>query len=347
MMKKSELLKNFPAYFAYLLSGLAFFSLPTKSQSFAGVLAADIIVFAAVFFALKALAFLKERAEKALPCGVEKVLSLMAAVLCAVLFSFFTKTFADRLPEISKEFAGGRFSQFFVILSLLLALYIGKRGFFSYSGVCILVLPLFLLPNILTFFNFLDFGGVAELENAKIAQVSFDFGYFFDAFLLCAGSSALLFMNDRAESSNRKKVFFPAFLIFSVVVLLEGVKYLLWFGIQNLGYIDRPDRVMLSQVPFMNVQELFLFSYYTAYMLKISVFAAAARTFLKNIFSKLSEQTEFIIVASVFYLFYLFLPISHTQTLAVIAFCGLYICGIAIYISRIFAKKRAFCKKPR
>ncbi len=347
MMKKSELLKNFPAYFAYLLSGLAFFSLPTKSQSFAGALVADIIVFAAVFFALKTLAFLKERAENATPCGVEKALGFVSSVLCAVLFSFFTKNFADGLPEISKEFSGGRFSQFFVILSLLLALYIGKRGFFSYSGVCILVLPLFLLPNILTFFNFLDFGSVTELENAKISQISFDSKYFFDAFLLCAGGSALFFINDRPESANRKKGLFFAFLIFSVAVLLEGAKYLLWFGTQNLCFIDRPDRVMLSQVPFMNVQELFLFSYYTAYMLKISVFASAARVFLTKISSKLSEQMGFVIVAVGFYLFYLFLPASYSKIFAVIAFCGLYLCGVVIYISRIFAKKRAFCKKLR
>lgn len=347
MMEKSKVLKNFPAYFAYLLSGLLFFSLPTKAQSFAGALFADIIVFSAVFLALKLLSFLKKRSEKTESCGFEKILGAAAFFLCSFLFSFFTKSFVEELPIISKEFSGGRFSHFFILLSLLLALYIGKRGFASYSGVCILVLPIFVLPTVLTFFNFLDFGGLEEVKNAAVSSFSFETGYFFDAFILCAGVSALFLMNEREKPKSGRQGLFVAFLAFSVVVVIEGIKYLLWFGSENLGFIDRPDRVMLSQIPFMNVQDLFLFAYYISYMLKISVFASAARVLLLRTAKKIPEWLGYAVTAAVFYLSYLLLPFSHKNTLAVFGFCGLYFCTVGIYTARIFCKKRISCKISR
>ncbi len=338
-MKKKVFLENFPAYFAYLFSGLAFFSLPTSSESFVGTLISYLLVLAVVFSALEALFLLKKQADE-LPCGrAEKLFDFIPPLFCASLFSFFTKSFAKELPLISKEFDGGRFSHFFVILSLILALYIGKRGFSSYSGVCIVILPLFVLPNLLTCFNFLEFGGIKELENARFFSVSFETTMFADAFLLCAGVTGLFSMQNKNSCENRRKGLFWAFLIFSAVIILEGAKYLMWFGAKNLAFINRPDRVMLAQVPFMNVQELFLFSYYTAYVLKISVFAASARAFVSKTFAKIPEWASFAAVAAVFYLFYLFLPFSYSKISAVISFFGLYLYSFGIYTSRIILKK--------
>ena len=136
-MKKRETLENFPAYFAYLLSGLAFFSLQSKAHNFAGALAADLFVFAIVFSALNLLICLKNQTKTVQACKKEKFFAVPAIIFCAVLFAFFTKNFIHELSLISKEFSGVRFSHFFVILSLFLSLYIGKRGLFSEDKIII------------------------------------------------------------------------------------------------------------------------------------------------------------------------------------------------------------------
>ena len=327
---RSDKTTFFFALFSFLFSGLSFFSLPSNSESFVGAIIVYLAVFVAVLFLLKGLAFLKsrvrsERNSESIP------FCILGIIACAFVFCFFTNSFSDFLPEISGEYTGSLFSFFFVIISLFLALYVGKRGLFSYGAVCLVTLPVLLAPTVFTCFNFLDFGGVKEFENAGVSSVHFDLSLVPDAFLACAGGCALVFLSDE----KKKMSLSPAFFAFIIAVICEGVKYFLWFGTKNLPLISRPDRVMLAQVPYVNVQELFIFSYYLSYMTKISLIALTARKFAERLTSRLSTFWQYFLCAFLFFALYLFGPKESAKTLAVFSFCALYLLFVAEYLSKI------------
>ena len=319
---------EFVSYFAFLFAGLSFFSLPTEHESFVGVLIVYLLVFLVVFCLAKLLAFLKKRA------GTEEEhvsFHLLATCLYGPAFCFFAREFAYSLPSVSKEYAGGRFSHLFIILSIFLALYIGKRGIRSYRAFSVMALPVIVIPSLITYFNFIELGGMKELMRGYFSHISLDLSLVPKAFFLCAGVGSFVLIS----RGSAGKGFFFAFLIFGIFFAFEGAKYLLWFGEENLSLIKRPDRVMLAQVPFINVQELFVFSYYTAFVLKISLFATAARIFFAKAFKKAHRVLPYFWCFILFYGSYLFVPKGMEWKLSFFSFSALYICFVAVCLAKI------------
>ena len=346
-MKKSRELENFFAYFACLLSGISFFSLPADAENFASAILTQLFTLAVVFAVL--CPFLKIKNSASTEVKNEKSISnlffsILGAIFCAAAYAFFTKTFVLDLPSVSHDFSGGRFSHFFVFLSLLLSLYIGKRSFFSYSGVSLLVLPILVLPFFLTFFNFLEYKDGFDVA-LFAAKPAFCANYFFDALINCAGISTLIFLNPRGGGCDKKGLG-AAFLAFAIFAVFEGAKYLLWFGKENLPLVVRPDRTMLSQVPFMNVQEIFLFSWYFAYMLKIVIFSTATRIFVQNVLGfgakrkRPPEWQGYLLTVVLLYSAFLFLPYSQSKTFALAAFLGSFVCCFSFLLAKSLKNRR-------
>ena len=226
-MKKSRELENFFAYFACLLSGISFFSLPADAENFASAILTQLFTLAVVFAVL--CPFLKIKNSASTEVKKEKSVSnlffsILGAIFCAAAYAFFTKTFVLDLPSVSHDFSGGRFSHFFVFLSLLLSLYIGKRSFFSYSGVSLLVLPILVLPFFLTFFNFLEYKDGFDVA-LFAAKPAFCANYFFDALINCAGISTLIFLNPRGGGCDKKGLG-AAFLAFALAFCQVSVPIL-------------------------------------------------------------------------------------------------------------------------
>lgn len=321
------------AYFAFLFSGLCFFSLPTQAESFAGSVIIHIATIAASFAMLALLVFLKNRTDSFGNVGENSLFSVFCFILCGFVFAYFTKKFSGGLSEISEQFNGALFSHFFVILSILLALYAEKSGVRSYFAVCIVTLPMLLFPFVLTFFDFLDFSFFSELEKAAVFSISFDIRLVPDAFLSCAGWSVLVFLS-KANKKCKKGVA-VAFFVFALAVFLEGAKYLLWFGAKNLALISRPDRVMLAQVPSINVQDLYIFSYYLSFMIKIMLFTFAGRRFIEGVSEKIPPLMTYILCGISFYGFYLFVPDKYAKVSACVCLALLYLCFLAKYLTKI------------
>jgi len=347
-MKKSKGLQNFSAYFACLLSGLSFFSLPTGAENFVSAIIKQVLTLAAIFAFSCILLKIKEAVStdgKFENHGTDLFFSILGVAFCAAAYAFFTKMFVTHLPSVSHEFSGARFSHFFVFLSLLLSVYIGKRSFFSYSGVSVLILPILVLPFVLTFFNFLEYGKAFDAASFA-TKPSFSLNCVFDALINCAGISTLIFLKEPQGCGGAKKGLGAAFLAFAVLTVFEGAKYLLWFGKDNLPLVVRPDRTMLSQVPFMNVQEIFLFSWYFAYMLKIVVFSMAARFFVQNILNfgtkrkRSPEWTGYLLTAVLLYSAFLFLPYSQSKIFAIAAFSGTFVCFFGVFLARMVQNRR-------
>lgn len=343
--------------YTFLLSGLSFFSLPAdKGQPFLPAISAAAAA-AAILFALSA--YLRLRKANSSCVATVKIPRLLSALfflggflVCSVVYSFFTSRLSKTLATTSAEFEGGRFSVFFAILSLILALYMGKRGFVSFSRMCILFLPLILFPFVITFFNFLEFGSAENLNAVNFdSAFSVSFEYLPDAFLLCAGVLLLFFVASADEASKGNGFHLTApFFAFVITLLLEGAKYILWFGTDGYCLIDRPDKTMLAQVPFMNVQEIFLFSYYVAYVIRISVFCTASRIFLqkaqKSIFKK--ELPEFInygVCVVLLSTFHMVFGKSVGETLSIMAFFLLFITLFAYELCVFFLNRHFFGEK--
>ncbi len=356
-MNRSQKTTNFLVLYTFLLSGLSFFSLPAdKGQAFLPAISATATAIA-IFFALSAYLRLR-KANSSFPIAVKTPRLLSALfflggfLVCSVIYSFFTSQLSKTLAATSAEFEGGRFSVFFAILSLLLALYMGKRGLVSFSRMCILFLPLILFPFVITFFDFLEYGSAENLKAIDFESAfSISSEYLPDAFLLCAGVSFLFFMASNDEASKETD-FHPAapFFAFVITLILEGAKYVLWFGTDGYCFIDRPDKTMLAQVPFMNVQEIFLFSYYVAYVIKISVFCTVSRIFLqkaqKIIFKKeLPKFLNYGICAVFLSIFHIIFGKNVGRSLAIIAFLLLFIAVFAYELSVFFLNRHFFGEK--
>jgi hypothetical protein len=292
-MNIDELITRNALVFSVLLSGVSFVGLFTKTDNTFSAAICTIFVLMLLMCAF----FL---CEKLFSCCAGKIKTF--PVFCffgflsgVFLYAAYSEKFVETQKLISGEFEGGRFSAFFIVLSLILALYMGKRGLSSISRICFLLLPILIFPYIITIFDFL--GHRIEIKNLIPESVPhFDIKYFLSP--VCAFGSCFflfpLFEKDKKMHEKRNAKYYTfAFLITAVFCVLEYMKYLLWFGREGLSSVGQPDRIMLSQVPFMNVQEIYLVSYYTAYMIKISLFCTCARKYFEKILlcAKLGKET--------------------------------------------------------
>lgn len=279
-MKLDSILQKNIFVFAVLFSGVSFFGLYTKNSGIYSAIIAALVLLAVVFSCLWFLTRLLKNGNM----RESKVLSLFGFFVCVMLYSFFALELSANLPFVSGEFEGGRFLKTFVFLSLILALYMGKRETSSLSRISIILLPFIILPYVLTFF---DFVGKGFDFSQLIPEKAFSFDKKLFLYPICSFFGIIVLFPLTAEKGKAEKTplceMLPAFFAVAVFVFLEYLKYLLWFGKEGVLFVDRPDKTMLSQVPFMNVQELFIVSYYTAFMLKTSLFCTCARIYLEKL----------------------------------------------------------------
>lgn len=286
------LLRKNAVSFSVLLSGLSFWGLYTETKNVFSAALFTLLTLALVFTAMllcdkifKYSVFLKGTAKTP---AFFTVFYFLAFLACVFLYTAFTVELSKTQSIISGEFEGGRFASLFAVLSLLLALYMGKRDATSVSRICFLLLPAVLFPYILTAFDFIG-QGMDIKELLKGEAFVFDIEYIVYP-LSSFGGILLLFPltneNDIGSKKSKLSDFLWAFVFMAVFCVFEYAKYTVWFGKSGLEFINRPDRTMLSQVPFMNIQEIYLVSYYTAYMLKISIFCTCARKYFEKILKK-------------------------------------------------------------
>lgn len=294
-MKLDTIIQKNSAIFSFLVSGISFFGLYTETDNVFSAAVFTLITLTAVLFAfciceklLYKAVYTKGIAK--MPIWAEVALCLVGFCACILFYAAFTYEFSNTVPVISGEFEGGRFSALFVVISTCLALYMGKREVTSLSRTAVLLLPVILLPYILTAFDFL--GHTPDiLQLVPKRKIDFDIKYILHPLCLFGGSVAIFPLvngENSAVISKKRRLFdcFWAFLGAFVFCFIEYFKYILWFGQDGIAYVLRPDRTMLSQVPFMNVQELHIISYYSSYMLAISLFCTCARKYFEKLLTK-------------------------------------------------------------
>lgn len=291
-------IRNILVFYTFLLSGITFFGTPTDGKNSFSAIIFSLLTFAAVYVFSIFYIKISEKAaslngKSEVPASLTALIYIIGFAVCICLYYAYTSELSDTLPVISNEFESGRFSHFFVILSLILALYIGKRDFMSYSRICLLFLPVLIAPFVITVFNFIKYS--ADIKD--IAQLLPRFSleakpeYFERGLALCGGIfAALIVVNADSEKPKVDMGLGKAFVVFGATAVAETIKYIFWFGADGLRNVSRPDRIMLSQVPFINIQELFLVSYYISYMLKISVYCTAARILMERALKKIVKK---------------------------------------------------------
>lgn len=305
-MTRDRFFRRIGVLYALFLSGILFYGVPTDGDTFLARLFGMTLCFVALYLPLR---FYPE--EKAVPSPLfppscfSYLSSLAALLLCLWSEGSLFYELSREMPQISDILSGGRFSHFFWILSLLLVLYItkGSDSVLSLSRLVLLLLPALLFLPIFTWFSFLDYDGalpsfMPELEHA----FSFRFSYFTDSvsffgvlfFYLAAQKEREI--RDGTETAPKeksgKKALSIAFLLFLFTFFAECIKNLLYFGAAGSAVLPRPDRTLLSVVPYLNVQEVFLFAYYFSFILRLCVFACAARHYVGIFTAKTSEKTR-------------------------------------------------------
>ncbi len=294
-MKLDTIIQKNTAIFSILVSGISFFGLYTETDNIFSAAVFSLITLTAVYFAFCICEKLLYTAVNTkgiakIPVWAEVILCLIGFCACVLLYAAFTHEFSETVPIISGEFEGGRFSALFVVISVVLALYMGKREAISLSRISMLLLPVILIPYILTVFDFLGHTpDIPQLFPKK--NIDFDIKYILHPLCVFGGSVVIfpLVYGENSTFFSKKHSFFGCFLAFLgafIFCLAEYFKYILWFGQDGIAYVLRPDRTMLSQVPFMNVQELHIISYYSSYMLAISLFCTCARKYFEKLLTK-------------------------------------------------------------
>lgn len=303
-MSKSHYLLDVAACYAYLVSGIVLNGAPVDgAYSFSSLLFYMAGVFAAWMFIM-----LVPFAGRMKNGNISIAFCLFGFFICCALFGVYANSFAGALPWISPDYSDARFTHLFVLLSAMLALYAGKRETVSYSRICILVLPLTVLPYMLTWFDFI---GYKSAGVPLMPEISFDLRPEF--FARGFGSAAGAYFVMCARGKKASTACNSGFILFAITCVAECVKYIIWFGADGLGFVSRPDRTMLASVPFMNVQEVFLFSFYFAFILRATVFCTAARLFFNGA-AKRIKMPEWINYASTSLAAYIFYAVFRKNS---------------------------------
>lgn len=286
--------------YALFLSGILFYGVPTDGDTFLARLFGMTLCFVALYLPLRF--YPEEKGSFSFsPSLSSRFFALAALVLCLWSVGSLFYELSREMPQISDILSGGRFSHFFWILSLLLVLYITKGSVLSLSRMLLLLLPALLFLPIFTWFSFLDYDGTLPSFMPEHA-FSFRFSYFTDSvsffgvlFFYHAAQEDREMQSDSEtypKEKSGKKALSIAFLLFLFTFFAECIKNLLYFGAAGSAVLPRPDRTLLSVVPYLNVQEVFLFAYYFSFILRLCVFACAARHYVGILTAKASEKTR-------------------------------------------------------
>ena len=115
----------------------------------------------------------------------------------------------------------------------------------------------------------------------------------------------------------------------------------MWFGSEGVQNVVRPDRAMLAAVPFMNVQEVFIFGFYFAFVLRLCVFCSAARIFIeKAVGLRIPQWLIYAITAAACYVFYV-VPYGNGEAVSEWKLMSaIFIGSILAYVQKNFGKKQ-------
>ncbi len=299
-MTRDRFFRRIGVLYALFLSGILFYGVPTDGDTFLARLFGMTLCFVALYLPLRF--YPEEKVSFSFSPSLSSRFSALAALLlCLWSEGSLFYELSREMPQISDILSGGRFSHFFWILSLLLVLYITKGSVLSLSRMLLLLLPFLLFSPIFSWFSFLDYDGTLPSFMPEHA-FSFRFSYFTDSvsffgvlfFYLAAQKKREI--RDGTETAPKeksgKKALSIAFLLFLFTFFAECIKNLLYFGAAGSAVLPRPDRTLLSVVPYLNVQEVFLFAYYFSFILRLCVFACAARHYVGILTAKTSEKTR-------------------------------------------------------
>lgn len=275
------------AYYVVLLSGIVFYGMPLNGKmSFSAL----VMYIAGAFAALLAVNACVKIASGTAPQtngAIKGIFCITGFFIWCAVFGVYARHFSNFITEISPDYGGAVFSHFFVLLTVLAALYMGKRTCASFCRLCILFLPLIVFPYVITWFDFLKYQPINVSSLLPGFSLMPDADSFFSGFACASGILPLAWeLNKNKDGKELMRETGIAFALFAVTVVLEAVKCILWFGAAGLEYVSRPDMIMLASVPFMNVQEVFLFSYFFAFALKACVFCTSARILVQSVPAK-------------------------------------------------------------
>ena len=301
-MTRDRFFRRIGVLYALFLSGILFYGVPTDGDTFLARLFGMTLCFVALYLPLRF--YPEEKVSFSFSPSLSSRFSALAAlVLCLWSVGSLFYELSREMPQISDILSGGRFSHFFWILSLLLVLYItkGSDSALSLSRLLLLLLPFLLFSPIFSWFSFLDYDGALPSFMPEHA-FSFRFSYFTDSvsffgvlFFYHAAQENREMQSDSEtypKEKSGKKALSVAFLLFLFTFFAECIKNLLYFGAAGAAVLPRPDRTLLSVVPYLNVQEVFLFAYYFSFILRLCVFACAARHYVGTFTAKTSEKTR-------------------------------------------------------
>lgn len=290
-MSHNRKLQSTLTLYSLLLSGILFRGIPTDGDATLACWFYTLLFLCLLLLLFRLYGRLNEKNAAYLcpfPVPLRLVLCTAGLLCCLWLYAELCGELSGTIPTLSREFSGGRFTHLFRILSLALALYLVKGEAVSFSRMALLLLPFLLFPPILTCFDFLDSGAITaqllpsfslEWKPSYLKDAMQLGGY---AFLLLLWRSCL--PEQQTDPQGEKEPgLVPAFLLFLLTVTVETVKYVLFFGARGLTGLTRPDRTMLALVPYMNLQELFIFVYYFSYVLKSALVLGLTGYFIRRI----------------------------------------------------------------
>ena len=285
-MTRDSFYKNTGILYALFLSGILFYGVPIDGDLFLSRLFGMTFCFLALYAVGRFFPAGFAGKEKQNP-----VLSAVLLIFCLWSAGSLFYELSREMPQISDVLSGGRFSHFFWILSLVLTLYITSDGTLSLSRTAFLLLPALFVSPVLTCFSFLGYEG--ELPSFMPEHsFSFRFSYFTDSVSFFGILFFYLAVHRKKEGEKKeeRRAFSFAFLLFLLTFFIESVKVLLYFGARGAAVLPRPDRTLLSVVPYLNVQEIFLFTYYFSFILRLGVLICAARYSVKEFFHGVSAK---------------------------------------------------------
>lgn len=268
--------------YALFLSGILFCGVPIDGDTFWTRILGMTLCFAGIWALYR---FFPARTNRS--CTVSPIFSLAALILCLGFACATLYSTASEMPTVSDTLSGGRFSHFFWILSLLLGLYITRDGFDSLARLCLPLLPLLLFPLVLTWFSLLNYEGA--LPTVAIPHDwAFRLSYFRDGVTVLG--TVLLYRAFTAgekrqigEEKSERAAGTAAFFLFLFTFLAESAKYVLCFGANGAAALARPDRILLTLIPYINIQDIFLLVYYFSFMLRLSVAVASVRKYTADL----------------------------------------------------------------
>lgn len=290
-MKKSDTISNTLAFYSFLLSGAMFSGFLNYGKNTLLSYFFACICFAAV--ALPVFLFKKANPDFSAHKKYEPFF-IIPLFICGIgLFSVYSKSFCEALPSLSDGFSQKWFSVVFVIVSLLTASIVTGKQHSVFTSICILLLPALVLPMVLGWFNFLGY----KMPDISIFSQTFDMDkqYVLKGLSLGAQMPLMSLLPDIKKQKNTCRCLFFAIALFFITLFLESAKHVLYFGTLGAMLITNPIKTMLSSMPYLDIMEIYVFAFYFAYMIKITLLFSVAFVLLKRLFEvfgakKVSEK---------------------------------------------------------